>query len=178
MMGLGIFFIALTLLACFFQWRGSLFRQRWLLWIFVFAVLGAVAANQAGWVAAEVGRQPWIVHPPVPRDEAGGLVLSDDGFVRYAEGLGLRTSEALSPVVEAGQVQGSMAMFGLIYALLFAVWIYVLNDKIQKGPEAEEREAVPEEETGLLAAAARRPAREDSLMEAGAGDASRGGQGG
>jgi cytochrome d ubiquinol oxidase subunit I len=174
MMGLGIFFIALTLLACFFQWRGSLFRQRWLLWIFVFAVLGAVAANQAGWVAAEVGRQPWIVHPPVPRDEAGGLVLSDDGFVRYAEGLGLRTSEALSPVVEAGQVQGSIAMFGLIYALLFAVWVYVLNDKIQKGPELEERGIAPGDERGFFAAAARRPAREDSLMEAGGGETSRG----
>lgn len=178
MVGLGTGFVALTLLACFFLWRGSLFRQRWLLWIFVFAVLGAVAANQAGWAAAEVGRQPWIVHPPVPRDETGALLLSDDGLVHYAEELGLRTSEALSPVVGAGQVRGSMAMFGLIYTLLFAVWIYVLNDKIQKGPEVGEREAVPEEETGLLAAAARRPGRGDSLTEAGGSDASRGGGGG
>ena len=67
MVGLGMFFIALTLLASFLLWRGRLFETRWLMWVFVFAVLGAVAANQLGWVAAEVGRQPWIVHPPLVR---------------------------------------------------------------------------------------------------------------
>jgi cytochrome d ubiquinol oxidase subunit I len=177
MVGLGTFFIALTLLACFYQWRGTLFRQRWLLWIFVFAVLGAVAANQAGWAAAEVGRQPWIVHPPVPRDEAGALALDDDGLVHYDEGLGLRTSEARSPVLEAGQVLGSIAMFGLIYALLFAVWIFVLNDKIQKGPEpvGEEPGVVPDQEGGFLAAAGRRPRHLDSLTEAGSGETPSGG---
>jgi cytochrome d ubiquinol oxidase subunit I len=171
MVGLGMFFIALALLACFYLWRGTLFRQRWLLWIFVFAVLGAVAANQAGWAAAEVGRQPWIVHPPVPHDETGALALGDDGRVHYDEGLGLRTADARSPVLEADQVRGSIAVFGLIYALLFAVWIFVLNDKIQKGPEpvGEEPGAAPDREGGFLAAAGRRPAHLDSLAEAGRG---------
>jgi cytochrome d ubiquinol oxidase subunit I len=166
MVGLGTFFIAVTGVACFFRWRGTLFRQRWLLWIIVFAVLGAVAANQAGWVAAEVGRQPWIVHPPVPRDESGALALGDDGVVRYDEALGLRTAEAVSPVLEADQVLGSIAMFGLIYALLFAVWIYVLNDKIQKGPEPLEVEPMSPDQEGFLAAAARRPGHAESLTEA------------
>jgi cytochrome d ubiquinol oxidase subunit I len=169
MVGLGTFFIALTLLALFFQWRGTLFRQRWLMWIFVFAVLGAVAANQAGWAAAEVGRQPWIVHPPVPYDQTGALVLGEDGRVHYDEGLGLRTADARSPVLEADQVLGSIAMFGLLYALLFAVWIYVLNDKIQRGPEpvGQEPGAVPNEEGSFRAAAGRRPRHLDSLTEAG-----------
>ena len=166
MVGLGTFFIAVTLVACFFRWRGTLFRQRWLLWIFVFAVLGAAAANQAGWVAAEVGRQPWIVHPPVPRDESGALALGDDGVVHYDERAGLRTAEAVSPVVEADQVLGSIAMFGFIYALLFAVWIYVLNDKIQKGPEPVEVEPLAPGEEGFLAAAARRTGHAESLTEA------------
>ena len=176
MVGLGTFSIALTLLACFYLWRGSLFRQRWLLWIFVFAVLGAVAANQAGWAAAEVGRQPWIVHPPVPRDATGALELGDDGRVHYDEGLGLRTADAGSPVLEADQVLGSIATFGLIYALLLAVWIYVLNDKIQRGPEpiGEEGGEEPEEEGGFLAAARRRPRHLDSLTEAGRGETERG----
>jgi cytochrome d ubiquinol oxidase subunit I len=175
MVGLGTFFIAVTLVACFFRWRGTLFRQRWLLWVFVFAVLGAVAANQAGWAAAEVGRQPWIVHPPVPRDESGALALGDDGVVHYDEAAGLRTADAVSPVLEADQVLGSIAMFGLIYALLFAVWIYVLNDKIQKGPEPVEVEPLAPDEEGFLAAAARRTGHAESLTEArGESDTERG----
>jgi cytochrome d ubiquinol oxidase subunit I len=111
MVALGMGFIGLTLLACFFWWRGTLFKQRWLLWIFVFAVGGAFAANQLGWVSAEVGRQPWIVY---------NLLL---------------TSDALSESVTGGMVLSSIIMFGLIYLLLFFVWIYVLNSKIQHGPE-------------------------------------------
>ena len=66
MVGLGCFFILITLLACLLLWRGSLFEQRWLMWVFVVSVLGAVAANQTGWISAEVGRQPWSVYPPTP----------------------------------------------------------------------------------------------------------------
>jgi hypothetical protein len=113
----------------------------------------------------------------VPRDEAGALALGDDGLVHYDEGLGLRTSEAGSSVLEAGQVLGSIAMFGFIYALLFAVWIFVLNDKIQKGPEpvGDEPGVVPDEDGGLLAAAGRRPRHLDSLTEAGTGENPSGG---
>ncbi len=170
MVGLGTGFIALTLGACFFWWRGTLFQQRWLLWIFVFAVLGAVAANQAGWVVAEVGRQPWIVYPPMPLDAAGQPVLDADGFVAYDATLGLRTADAVSPVLTADQVRGSIALFGVIYALLFAVWLMVLNDKIQHGPEALERDAAPPRpgEEGFFGAAARRTRHEDSLTQAGA----------
>jgi len=169
MVGLGTFFIVLTLTACFFWWRGTLFRQRWLLWIFVFAVLGAVAANQAGWVVAEVGRQPWIVYPSMPRGADGAPVFDADGFVAYDAREGLRTADAVSPVLTADQVLGSIALFGLIYALLFAVWIVVLNDKIQQGPEAYERdeEAPRPGQEGFLGAATRRVAHEDSLTEAG-----------
>ena len=53
------------------RWRGTLFDKRWLLWVFVISVLGPFVANQLGWAAAEVGRQPWIVHPNVVRDAAG-----------------------------------------------------------------------------------------------------------
>ncbi len=111
MVGLGFFFIAMTLLASFLRWRGTLFSKRWLLWGFVLSIPLPYAANQFGWVTAEVGRQPWIVY---------GL---------------LRTSEGLSHAVGSTQTFGSILMFVLIYALLFAVWLYVLNDKIHHGPE-------------------------------------------
>jgi cytochrome d ubiquinol oxidase subunit I len=51
MVGIGTFLIALTLLASFFRWRGTLFEKRWLLWIFVFAVVLAAAANELGWMS-------------------------------------------------------------------------------------------------------------------------------
>ena len=117
MVWLGGLFIVLTLLASLLRWRGTLFQKRWLLWVFVFAVPLPYVANQIGWVTAEVGRQPWLVY---------GL---------------LRTSEGLSKAVVANQVFGSILMFILIYALLFAVWIFVLDSKIRQGPE--EVEIVP-----------------------------------
>jgi cytochrome d ubiquinol oxidase subunit I len=175
MIGIGSFFVVLTLYASFLLRRGTLWETRWLLWVFVFAVLGAVAANQAGWAAAEVGRQPWIVHPPVERDAAGGLARDADGFVRYeniavkmADGstidraAGLMTVDAVSEAVTGGQVLASIIGFGLLYLLLFALWIYVLNHKIQAGPV---QDGTPDaEKRGLLAAAAARSPEGTSMI--------------
>ena len=132
MVGLGLFFVGITVLAAVLRWRRQLFQTRWLLWVFVFSVVGPYIANQLGWVAAEVGRQPWIVYEL------------------------LRTPDGLSEAVQANQVLGSIIMFGLIYAMLFAVWLYVLNDKIKHGHEPVEDEAPDHTEPeGLLEAAAR-----------------------
>jgi cytochrome d ubiquinol oxidase subunit I len=111
MVGLGGLFIALTALAMVWRWRGKLYETRWLLWVFVFAVPLPFVANQVGWVTAEVGRQPWVVYGH------------------------LRTADALSKSVVAGQVLGSIIMFVVIYALLFAVWVFVLDRKIRQGPD-------------------------------------------
>lgn len=125
MIACGMTFIGSTLLAWFYYWRGTLFQQRWLLWFFVFAVLLAFAANEAGWVCAETGRQPWIVYPTVVDGKLVG---------------GLRTSDGLSEVVEAEQVLGSIIFFGVIYLLLFCLWIMLLHNKISHGPEDEPKE--------------------------------------
>jgi len=140
MVGIGFFLGTLTMFALYLRWRGSLFERRWLLWVFVFAVAGPVAANQLGWVGAEVGRQPWVVY---------GL---------------LRTPDALSKAVKAGAVLGSIGMFALIYALLFAVWVYVLDDKIKHGPD--ETAPVPGATSveGLVDAAGRRQAHHGFSM--------------
>jgi cytochrome d ubiquinol oxidase subunit I len=96
------------------QWsRGRLFDRRLILWGFVAAVVLPYAANQAGWVATEVGRQPWVV-----------------------QGL-LRTSEAHSRTLPASQVLGVIVLFGVVYVLLFLVWVRLLNRLIQRGPAAE-----------------------------------------
>lgn len=149
MVGLGMFFIVLTLGTLPLLRGGRVFRMRWLLWIYVFAVVGAMAANQAGWIAAETGRQPWIVYPSVQN----GVAMP-----------GLRTSDGLSESVTAEQVLWSIILFGLIYALLFAVWIYVLDSKIRHGPE--EHAAAPlEGERGFLRTAAAMTGGERSLTE-------------
>jgi len=111
MVWLGCYFIALTFYALWLLWRKKLFQTRWMLWLFVFSVPLPFIANQTGWIAAEVGRQPWIVYNL------------------------LRTGDAVSQTVTTAQVGGSLAMFGLIYVLLFAVWIFLLTDRIRKGPE-------------------------------------------
>lgn len=140
MVAAGMAMIGITLLALWLWWRGALFRSRWMLWALVFAVIAPYLGNQAGWVAAEVGRQPWIVYGH------------------------LRTSEALSQAVTGEMVLTSIIMFGLIYALLFAVWVFVLHRKIQHGPTAPPgAEAEPRD--GLLAAAAGRVKADDGMME-------------
>lgn len=114
MIAIGMLLIALTLYGSFRWYQGKLFDQKWLLWIFVFSVLLPQIANQVGWFAAEMGRQPWVVY---------GL---------------LRTSDALSQAVTANQVLFSLIMFAVIYLLLFLLFIYLLDKKIKKGPYSEE----------------------------------------
>ncbi|MBM3320763.1 MAG: cytochrome ubiquinol oxidase subunit I [Candidatus Eisenbacteria bacterium] len=132
MVALGFLFIALTLLAAVFLWRRGLFETRWLLWIFVFAVIGPYLANQLGWLAAEFGRQPWIVY---------GL---------------LRTSDGVSKSVPASHVLGSIVLYSIVYLLLFLIWIHVMDRKIRQGPE-EVTDLPPERlpGRGFLRAAAR-----------------------
>ena len=134
MVGISTALIGLTFFASLLYWRGILFGQRWLMWIFVFAILLAIAANELGWVTAEVGRQPWVVYPGVSRDAAGDFALDANGMLAYRLEEGLLTRHAVSPSVHPAQVVASIAMFGCVYALLFAIWVTVLWRKIQIGP--------------------------------------------
>lgn len=140
MIGLGMLFLASSLAASWYWWRGTLFQQRWLLWYFVFAVGLAFVANEVGWIAAEVGRQPWVVYP----------TLGLDGTLSG----GLRTSDGVSEVVTAPEVLGSIIMFALIYALLFVLWVFLLNRAIQRGPDSEAVSPAPRAGEGLDAVVA------------------------
>lgn len=151
MVALGMFFIALSVGSLPLLRGGRIFRMRKLLWLFVFAVIGPFVANQAGWIAAEVGRQPWTVYPSV---QNGG------------EMRGLRTSESLSESVSSQQVLSSIIMFGLIYLLLFAVWVYVLNEKIKHGPDDGcEPRRTDSGVGGFIAVGAERASHDESMME-------------
>lgn len=111
MIGIGMYLMGLSWLGLLLLWRKRLFESRFMMWVFMLSVAGPYLANQLGWIAAETGRQPWIVW---------GL---------------LRTSEGLSHSVGAHAVMASLILFSFIYALLFMVFIYSLDRKIKHGPE-------------------------------------------
>lgn len=114
MISIGMFLIFITLYACYLWWKNKLFDKKWLMWIFSFSVLLPQIANQAGWFAAEMGRQPWVVY---------GL---------------LKTSEAFSQEVSSNQILFSLILFFVVYSLLFLLFLYSLNKKIKHGPYEDE----------------------------------------
>jgi cytochrome d ubiquinol oxidase subunit I len=109
MISIGMLMIGLTLFSLFLWWKGKLYNKRWLMIIFSFSVVLPQIVNQVGWYSAEVGRQPWVVYNL------------------------LRTSDALSENVRAEQVVFSLILFTAVYLILFSLFIYLLNKKIQKG---------------------------------------------
>lgn len=121
MVQLGVIFAAIGVLgAVLFLWRRRIFEARWVLWLLVVTVFLAEAAITAGWWTAEIGRQPWIVYDV------------------------LETSAGRSPTLSAFDVAVSLGMFIALYALLFVLFLYLLNKKIQVGPEPlEDLETVP-----------------------------------
>ncbi len=121
MVALGMYFIAFIVIGIFLLWRNKLFKTAWFMKLSVASVILPHIANQAGWVSAEVGRQPWIVYNL------------------------LRTSDGLSKVVSAENVLFSLILFTLIYALLFVLFLYLLDSKIKHGPEDEHNEPVVEQ---------------------------------
>jgi cytochrome d ubiquinol oxidase subunit I len=116
----GVFaLLALVALGAWF-WKRKVFQWRWLLWVFVISIVLTEVATLAGWWTAEIGRQPWIVWNV------------------------LRTSDAVSPTLSTGEVAASLTMFAVLYALLFALFIFLLNRVIQEGPRPLEEEHLPE----------------------------------
>lgn len=111
MIAIGMGLIGLAFLGIFLWWRGSLFENRWVLMLMTSAFLGPQIANQTGWMAAEIGRQPWIVYQL------------------------LRTADGVSKTVSAGEILISILMFTAIYILLFLIYVYLMAEKILKGPE-------------------------------------------
>jgi len=107
---IGLTLIGISVFGVFLLWRGRLFQNVFMLKIFLFSVLLPQIANQLGWFAAEVGRQPWIVY---------GL---------------LRTSEGLSKTVKAHMIMSSLIMFTFVYSLLFFLFLFLLDRKIKHGP--------------------------------------------
>jgi len=110
MAGLGTMFIAVMTLAIFFLWRKELFEMRWLLWIIMLCLPFPYIANTAGWLTAEVGRQPWLVY---------GL---------------MRTSVGYSSNVSAGNGLFTLLGFMGLYAFLAIFFLFLVHREIDHGP--------------------------------------------
>ncbi|MGD8682377.1 MAG: cytochrome ubiquinol oxidase subunit I, partial [Chloroflexota bacterium] len=121
MVALGMAIVPFALLSAgLWFWKRRLLEMRWALWIVVSTVFVSLFVITAGWWTAELGRQPWIVYEL------------------------LRTTEATSAVVSAEEIVVSLGGFLLIYTLLLALFLYLLNNKIQHGPAPlEEVETTP-----------------------------------
>jgi len=111
MAGLGTIFIAvMTLALLLLLWRGKLFETRWLLWVIMLCLPFPYIANTAGWMTAEVGRQPWIVY---------GL---------------MRTAVGYSSNVSTGNGLFTLLGFMGLYAVLPIFFLFLVHREIEHGP--------------------------------------------
>jgi cytochrome d ubiquinol oxidase subunit I len=112
MVGLGTIFIAIMVVSAFLLWRQKLFTTRPALWVLMLAFPFPYIANTAGWITAEVGRQPWLVY---------GL---------------LRTEHGTSTMVSSGNVWFTTLGFMGMYTVLALLFIFLVRREIEAGPQA------------------------------------------
>ena len=111
MVGLGTLFIAILMIAAWLLVRGKLYGSRIMLWALMLALPFPFIANTAGWITAEVGRQPWIIY---------GL---------------MRTSAGVSSKVSAGNAWFTLLGFLGMYTILGILFLFLVYREIEMGPE-------------------------------------------
>jgi cytochrome bd ubiquinol oxidase subunit I len=111
MVGLGTVFITVLMLGLFLLWRKKIFSYKWFLWILMLSFPFPYIANTAGWMTAELGRQPWLIY---------GM---------------LKTSSGFSSNISSGNALFTLLGFCGIYLLLGILFIILTLKEINKGPE-------------------------------------------
>ncbi len=119
MLAIGFFMIVASLYGAWLMWRGRLFDTRWFLRVTAQTWWTGFVAVIAGWVVTESGRQPWLV-----------------------QGI-LRTADAISPVSGAS-VAVTLALFVIVYGIVFAMGIYYINRLIVWGPQRPREHGKPQ----------------------------------
>jgi cytochrome d ubiquinol oxidase subunit I len=125
MVGLGTIFIAVMAAAALMLWRGKLYESRWMLWVLMLCVPLPYIANTAGWMTAELGRQPWLIY---------GL---------------MRTAHGISPRVGAGNAWFTLIGFMGLYTVLGILWLFLVYREIELGPDPDH---APRGEAAIIAA--------------------------
>lgn len=110
MVGLGFFFILLFALSLLFAFKNTLTKNRWFLWLALWSIPLVYLASQAGWIVAEVGRQPWVIQNIMP------------------------TVAAVSRI-DASSVMITFTLFAAIFTLLLIAELRIMLKQIKKGPE-------------------------------------------
>lgn len=111
MAGLGTYFAALMAVSVFLLWRGKLYTTRWMLWPILLSFPLPYIANTAGWMTAEIGRQPWLVYNLI------------------------RTAGGESSTVGAGTTLFSLLGFMGMYTVLAILWVLLVYNIIESGPK-------------------------------------------
>ncbi|MCF8219806.1 MAG: cytochrome ubiquinol oxidase subunit I [Bacteroidales bacterium] len=110
MVGLGFYFLLFFVLVLFFLYKNTLHKKRWMLWLAIITIPLPYIASQAGWIVAEVGRQPWVIQDLMP------------------------TVAAVSRI-DATTVQITFWMFAAIFTALIIAEISILTRQIKNGPK-------------------------------------------
>jgi cytochrome d ubiquinol oxidase subunit I len=108
---LGLYFIGVTAYGVYLLYRKRLWYRPKFLKLLVWSIPLPLAACQLGWMAAEVGRQPWIVYRL------------------------LKTTDAVSITVTTGEILFSLILFVIVYLLLGGLYVYLLVKKVRHGIE-------------------------------------------
>jgi cytochrome d ubiquinol oxidase subunit I len=129
MLAVGFVMIGAGVFGAWLWWRGQLFTTRWYLNLANWSWWIGFVAILSGWIVTESGRQPWVAY---------GI---------------LRTADATSPV-PAANIATSLAMFVVVYGIVFTAGAYYINRLIEKGPVGAAVESASIEEAGAPASAA------------------------
>ncbi len=116
MVALGFLFLLLAFLGWYYTRKDTIGQKRWFLWTMLVAIILPYLAVQLGWIVSEIGRQPWIVYNM------------------------LRTQDAVSKSITAGDVVFSLIGFVLLYGTLLAVDIFLLSKYGREYTAVETRE--------------------------------------
>ena len=117
MFGLGLVFIGAMLVAAWQLRRGRLYQSRFTLRLLMLLAPLPFIANTAGWMTAELGRQPWLIYDL------------------------MRTSDGASVNVSSGSTLFSLIGFAGLYLLLGVLFVLLVRREIARGPEAAEKAA-------------------------------------
>ncbi len=123
---LGMYFIGVMLLGLIQLRRRKLWENRKLLTAFVWSMPLPLIACQLGWITTEVGRQPWIVYHM------------------------MKTSDAISKTVGAGEILFSLILFSAIYLMLGSLYIFLFLRETSHGPEPASRMSFSSEAKEVL----------------------------
>jgi len=110
MVGLGSLFVTIMLLGTYLLWRKRLYTARPFLWVLLLSFPFPFIANTAGWLTAELGRQPWLVYEL------------------------LRTAHGSSTTVSAGNGLFTLLGFLGLYFVIGVLFLFLVIRIVNQGP--------------------------------------------